>query len=100
MFESLFNMALLTNPAFIAALFAIIRNLGGYAYNCFEAKKILPYSGSQFLVTLGLWETIFIVLAGGANLDVGTTAVITIVLDFLRSLKTAITDVAKTAITG
>jgi len=95
MFESLLNTAVLTNPAFIAAIFAVIRNVGGYAYNCFEAKKILPYSASQFLVTLGVWETLFVLLSSGAGLDTATTAALAIVLDFLRSLKTTIGDAVK-----
>jgi hypothetical protein len=87
--------AILANPIVLAAIFAVLRNLGGYIYNCFEAKKILPYSASQFLVTLGLWETLFIGLAGVANLDITTTAAITFGLDFIRGLKTAITDATK-----
>jgi hypothetical protein len=89
MFESLAN-PLLQNPIFIAALLAVIRNLGGYAYNCFEAKQLLPYSASQFLVTLGLWETIFVIALGSGSLDVSETTVVTLALDWIRGLKTAI----------
>ncbi|MGA3192669.1 MAG: hypothetical protein ABSD73_09195 [Candidatus Bathyarchaeia archaeon] len=92
MFENLLNSPILQNPIFVAAILAVIRNLGGYIYNCFEAKKILPYSGSQFLVTFGLWETVFVILAGGANLNSETTAVIAIALDWIRGLKTAISS--------
>lgn len=95
MFENLLNTAILQNPIFIAAVLAIARNLGGYVYNCIEAKKILPYSASQLLVTLGLWETVFITLQGGANVNSDTTAIIAIVLDWIRGLKTAISDNCK-----
>jgi hypothetical protein len=90
MFENLLNSPILQNPMFVAAILAVIRNLGGYIYNCFEAKKLLQYDAGQFLVTLGLWETVFVILAGGANLNSETTAVIAIALDFIRGLKTAI----------
>jgi hypothetical protein len=95
MFENLINSAILENPLFIAAVLALVRNLGGYAYNCFEAHKLLPYSASQLLVTLGLWETVFVILSGATDLGTSTTAVIAIVLDFMRGLKTAISTVSE-----
>lgn len=91
MFEALAN-PLLQNPLFIAAVLAIIRNVGGYIYNSIEAKKVLPYDKAAFFVTLGLWETIFIIVMGSGTLDAQTTIVITIVLDWIRGLKTAISD--------
>jgi hypothetical protein len=84
--------SILENPIILAALLAIIRNLGGYAYNCFEAKALLPYSASQFLVTLGLWETLFVALDGVVGLSATSTAIVTFALDFIRGLKTAITN--------
>jgi hypothetical protein len=87
--------AVLANPVVLAAILAVLRNFAGYAYNCFEAKKILPYSASQFLVTLGLWEMLFIGLSGVGNLDTTITAAIAFGLDFIRGLKTAISDAVK-----
>lgn len=99
MFENILDFstlsALLQNPAFIAAVFALIRNLGGYLYNSIEARKFLPYDWAAFGVTLGLWETVFIILSGGAGLSPQTTAVIAIILDWLRGLKTAIPQAPK-----
>jgi hypothetical protein len=87
--------AVLANPAVLGGIFAVLRNLAGYIYNCIEAKQILPYSASQFLVTLGMWEMLFIALAGVGNLDTTTTAAIAFGLDFIRSLKTAIVNATK-----
>ena len=104
MFASLIDFstlqAILANPIVLAAIIAVLRNLGGYAYNCFEAKKILPYSASQFLVTLGLWETVFVSAMGVASIDTQTTTLLGFFVDIVRGLKTAITNITKTAITS
>lgn len=84
--------AILANPMVLAAILAVIRNIGGYIYNCLEAKQLLPYSASQFLVTLALWETLFVGLQGVGNLPPEIVTAIAFGLDFIRGLKTAISN--------
>jgi hypothetical protein len=91
MFEALSN-PILQNPLFIGAVLALLRNIGGYLYNCFEAKKLLPYDASQLLLTMGLWETVFTIAMGSGYVDAQTTTILTLVLDWIRGLKTAISN--------
>jgi len=91
MFDSLVLLDIVKNPAILAIIFAIIRNIGGYIYNCFEAKKLLPYSIADFLVTLGICETFFILLGGVASLDTNSVAVVTVIVDVIRSFRQALT---------
>jgi hypothetical protein len=84
--------AILANPIVLAAILAVIRNIGGYIYNCLEAKQLLPYSASQFLVTLALWETLFVGLQGVGNLPPEIVTAIAFGLDFIRGLKTAVSS--------
>lgn len=92
MINNLLLLDFLKNPALLAVLFAIVRNLGGYIYNCFEAKKVLPYSASDFLVTLGIWETFFILLGGLASMDTNSMATLTVIVDVMRSFRQAMTQ--------
>lgn len=92
MFEKLLVQDILQNPALLGLLFAIIRNIGGYAYNCFAAKKLLPYSASMFLETLALYETFFIALGGLADLPANHYVTISVVLDVIRSVKKAVQE--------
>ena len=81
---------ILKNPVILAALIAVIRNVGGYIYNCFEAKKVLTYNASDFLVTLGIWETFFVALNAVGGLPTTWTLALTTIVDVVRSLKAAI----------
>jgi hypothetical protein len=78
-------MALLSNPAFLFAVLAIVRNIGGYIYSSLEAKRFIPYDGYKLLETLALWETVLLLLTA-ADLPVKYSVAIATVLDFVRSL--------------
>ncbi len=90
MIDNLLLLDVLKNPAILAAILAIIRNIGGYIYNCLEAKHVLPYSASDLLVTLGVWETFFITLNGVASLPVEYTTAITALIEAIRNFRNAI----------
>jgi hypothetical protein len=90
MFEKLLVQDILQNPVLLGLIFAIIRNIGGYAYNCFAAKKLLPYSASMLLETLTLYETFFIALSGLADLPASWAVTLTVAVDMIRSVKKAV----------
>jgi hypothetical protein len=83
---------ILQNPIVLGALIGLIRNIGGYIYNCFEAKKLLQYNGMQLLETLALWETFFLALSGVAGLPTSTTVTLTTIIDIIRTVRKAITS--------
>jgi hypothetical protein len=90
MFENLLLQDILKNPALLALFFAIMRNIGGYVYNCFTAKKLVPYSATMLLETLALYETFFIAFGSLTSLPAESYVVITVIVDVVRSLKKAI----------
>jgi hypothetical protein len=94
MFENLLLVDILKNPLILGAIFAIVRNIGGYATACWTAKKLLPYSGYQLLETFSLFETFFVLLMGVASLPSESAATIAVIVDILRSLKKTIADTA------
>jgi hypothetical protein len=89
MFENLLKITL-ENPILIGFIFAIIRNIGGYVVECFQAKKLLPYSGQAALKTLTLYETFFIALNGAVGVDMEITAISALAVDIIHSIKAAI----------
>lgn len=78
------------NPIMLALIFAIIRNIGGYIVACFEAKKLLPYENAKFLKTLTLYEVFLVSLIGVASLPQQWAVTLTVIVDIIYSLKTAI----------
>jgi hypothetical protein len=98
MIDQLFVLDILKNPVLLAAIIAIVRNILGYATECFNAKKLLPYSATKFLETLTLYETFFIILGGIASTPETWTAGITVAIDVLRSVKKAV-ELSTTAAT-
>jgi len=88
--EELFVLDFLKNPALLALLFVIIRNIGGYLTACFKAKELIPYESMQFLETLTLYETFFIGLSQVPSMPLHWTATLTVLVDVLRSFKEAI----------
>jgi hypothetical protein len=81
----------LKNPLIIGAILALIRNIGGYIYNCLEAGKILRYNGKDLLVTLGLWETFFTLFMGLGSFPLEYTTVVTAIIEAIRSFRNAVT---------
>ena len=92
MFDDLLLLDILKNPVLLGLLFAIIRNLGGYITECFRAKKLVPYSKSSLLETMSLYETFFITLGGVASVPQNWVAVITVLVDVIRSFKKVVED--------
>lgn len=79
------------NPILLGLIFSIVRNIGGYIVECFNAKKLVPYEAMKLLETLTLYETFFIALGGIANLPATWTAIVAVAVDMLRSIKKAVT---------
>lgn len=90
MFEEIIEL-FTNNPMLLGIIFAIARNIGGYLYNCAEARKFLPYSGVKMLETIALWESLLLILTG-AGVPTKWSVVITLGLDFLRSVRKAVSN--------
>lgn len=75
------------NPAILGLVIAVIRNIGGYAVECFNAKKLVQYEGMKLLETLTLYETFFITLGSIATLPIAYTAAATVAVDVIHSIK-------------
>jgi len=88
--EELLLLDFMKNPALLALLFVIIRNVGGYITACFTAKKVLPYEWTQLGQTLTLYETFFIGLSQIPSMPIAWTAMIAVFVDIFRSFKEAI----------
>lgn len=88
--EDLLLFDFLKNPALLALLFVIIRNIGGYLTACFKAKKLVAYEPSQLGETLTLYETFFIGLSQIPNMPITWIAGLTVLVDILRSFKEAV----------
>lgn len=86
----------LQNPAVIGIIIAIIYNIGGYITACFRAKTLLAYDKFQLFTTLGLFETLFILLQGLGGLDTGIVTTIAVILNVIVSLKNYIKPTTST----
>ena len=81
---------LATNPLIIAAILAIIYNLGGYIAQILKVKQLEKYEVAKLGETLVLFETLFLVLSTVGGLPVKYTAIIVIAVAVVRSLKSAL----------
>jgi hypothetical protein len=98
MYDTIFLIDILKNPVLLAALIALIRNMGGYIYNSTEAKKLLPYQPSQLITTLGIYETVFLSLSAVPSIPVEWMPIVAVVVDIVRSFRKAIELAFKDAI--
>jgi hypothetical protein len=83
---------LISNPLIIGTVMAIVYNVGLYIAACARSKKLEPYEKLKLLETLALFETLFFTLSFLGGLPVYWTSAIALILAFVRSLKTAISD--------
>jgi hypothetical protein len=86
---------LLTNPQFVAAIIAIVWNIGGYIVTLLHIKGLEKYEVTKLGETLFLFETLFTILSTVVGVPVKYVAIIAIVLVFIRSLKNALDNYAK-----
>lgn len=82
----------ISNPLIIGTVMAIVYNVGLYIAACARSKKLEPYEKLKLLETLALFETLFFTLSFLGGLPVYWTSAIALILAFVRSLKTAISD--------
>lgn len=90
MFENILLLDVLRNPVLLAALIALIRNIGGYVTSMLGVKKYVPWEPVKFGETLALYETFFVALSAIPSLPVEWIAVVAIVVDITRSIKKAL----------
>lgn len=80
---------LLNNPLLIAAILAVIWNIGGYIAQLLKIKKLEPYEVTKLAETLVLFEAVFIIMST-AGISTTWTAVAAIAVVTVRSIKSAI----------
>ena len=93
MFENLFLRNILENPAILALIIAIVRNIGGYIEALFEARRTgvpVKYDITKLGETIAIYETFIIALTQVPGIALNTAVVLTVIIDVLRSLKKAI----------
>ena len=81
---------LATNPQVIAAILAVVYNIGGYVAQLLKVKKLETYEVAKLGETLVLFETLFLVLSTLGGLSVKWTAIIAVAVAVIRSLKSAL----------
>ena len=86
---------LATNPMVLAAILAVIYNIGGYVAQLLKVKQIEKYEVAKLGETLVIFETLFVVLSTVGGLPVKYTAVIVIAVAVVRSLKSALDKYTK-----
>jgi hypothetical protein len=89
------TQSIMDNPPLLAAMLAIITNIGMYIAACANSKKLEPYDKTKFLETLAIFETVLITIQGLAGLPASWAATLALVLSFVRSLKNAISTLSK-----
>jgi len=90
LFENILLLDVLKNPVLLAALIALIRNVGGYVTSMLGVKKYVPWEPVKFGETLALYETFFVALSAVPSLPVEWIAIVAISVDVVRSFKKAI----------
>ena len=83
------------NPILLGLIIAIIRNIGGYIAECFNAKQLVRYEAMKLLETLTLYETFFITLGSIATLPSQYTTIVAVAVDMIRSVKKAVESYRK-----
>jgi len=81
---------LVNNPQIIAAVLAVIWNLGGYVAQLLKIKKLEPYEITKLAETLVLFEAVFLIMSTVAGISTTYAAVAAIAVVLIRSLKSAI----------
>ena len=81
---------LLNNPLLLAAILAVIWNIGGYVAQLLKIKKLEPYEVTKLAETLVLFEAIFLIMSTVAGISVMWTTVAAIAVVTVRSLKSAL----------
>jgi len=81
---------LATNPQVLAAILAIVYNIGGYASQLLKIKQLEKYEVTKLAETLVMFETLFLVLSTIGGLPIKYTAVLVIAVAVVRSVKSAL----------
>jgi len=81
---------LLNNPLLLAAILAVIWNIGGYIAQLLKIKKLEPYEVTKLAETLVLFEAVFLILSTVAGIPTKYVAVAAIAVVAIRSLKSAL----------
>ena len=83
---------LANNPQIIAAVLAIIWNIGGYLAQLLKIKQLEPYEVTKLAETLVMFEAVFLILSTVAGVPMQYVAVAAIAVVVIRSLKSALTN--------
>ncbi len=81
---------LLNNPLLLAAILAVIWNIGGYVAQLLKIKKLEPYEVTKLAETLVLFEAVFLIMSTLVGIPITWTAIAAIAVMTIRSLKSAI----------
>lgn len=78
------------NPLLLAAILAVIWNIGGYVAQLLKIKKLEPYEVTKLAETLVLFEAVFLIMSTLVGIPITWTAIAAIAVMTIRSLKSAI----------
>jgi len=78
------------NPMFFAAVIAVLYNLGMYIAAMAHSRALEKWDVVKFVETLTVFETLFVVLMGMAEVPAKYVAIIGVAVNMIRSLKSAI----------
>ena len=78
------------NPLVLAAILAIVYNIGGYVAQLLKIKQLEKYEVAKLAETLVLFETLFLVLSTIGGLSVKWTTILVVAVAVIRSLKSAL----------